>query len=160
MLATGVEITLYQALLFAHLTFVSIWVGGDFMLQAVYLRAKAAGAERTLEFLSDVEWIGQRVLIPAALGVVLFGVWLVLDSPAWDFGQFWVTAGLAVFLASALTGSLFLGPESGRVARLGEERGAEDPDVQRRIGRALLVSKIELVLLILVIFDMTIKPFL
>jgi len=41
------EITLYGVLLFAHLTFVAFWVGGDLMLQAFALRAQAAGPERT-----------------------------------------------------------------------------------------------------------------
>ena len=152
------DLTLYEFLLFAHLTFVAIWVGGDAMLQATYLRARMTGAERTLGFLADVEWIGMRVLTPASVAVVGFGVWLVLDSPAWEFSQFWVSAGLAMFLASALTGALFLGPESGRVSRLGEERGAGDPEVQRRISRALWISRIELVLLVAVIFDMVVKP--
>jgi len=69
----AVEITLYEVLLFAHLTFVAIWVGGDAMLQVVYLRARRESAERTLNFLADVEWIGTRVLTPAALLVVGFG---------------------------------------------------------------------------------------
>jgi hypothetical protein len=152
------DVTLYEVLLFAHLTFVAIWVGGDAMLQAVYIRARREGPERTLGFLADVEWIGTRVLIPASLGVVGFGIWLVLNSPAWEFSQTWVWLGFAMFLASAITGAGFLGPESGRVSRLGGERAADDPEIQSRITRALWISKIELILLIAVIFDMVVKP--
>lgn len=152
------EITLYEVLVFAHLTFVAVWVGGDAMLQVVWLRAKRAGPERTVQFMSDVEWIGTRVLTPSALLVVAFGVWLVLDSPAWEFSQFWVSAGLTVFLASFITGAGFLGPESGRIGRAAQELGAADLGVQRRIRRVLLISRIELLFLILVIFDMVVKP--
>jgi hypothetical protein len=82
----------------------------------------------------------------------------VLDSPAWEFSQFWVSAGLTVFLASFITGAGFLGPESGRIGRAAQELGAADLGVQRRIRRVLLISRIELLFLILVIFDMVVKP--
>jgi uncharacterized membrane protein len=137
---------------------VAVWVGGDVMSQAVYLRAQMAGDQRQIEFAADVEWIGLRLITPAAVLVAGFGVWLVLNSPAWDFSQTWVTLGLVMFLASALTGALFLGPESGRISRLGAEKGAGDPEVQRRISRMLWISRIELILLIAVIFDMVVKP--
>src|SRR5262249_17676778 len=134
------------------------WVGGDLMLQAFALRAQAAGPERTTQFMKDVEWVGMRVLTPSSFLVVVFGVWMVLNSPAWDFSMFWVTPGLVIFLASAITGAAFLGPESGRISNLMDERPADDPEVQRRIGRVIWISRIELVLLIAVIFDMVIKP--
>jgi hypothetical protein len=65
---------------------------------------------------------------------------------------------LAVFVASFLAGAGFLGPETGRLGKLAEEKGADDPDVQRRIRRVFLISRIELVLLVLVVFDMVVKP--
>ena len=58
------DITLYEFLLFAHLTFVAVWVGADAMIQVFALRARAAGPRRMAELFGDVEWIGNRVLIP------------------------------------------------------------------------------------------------
>lgn len=152
------DVTGYELLLFGHLLFVSIWVGGDAMIQVFALRAFAAGPQRTVDLMKDVEWIGNRVLVPSALLVVIFGGWMVIDQEAWEFSQFWVSAGLAVFLASFIAGAGFLGPESGRLGTLAEERSVEDPELQRRIRRLLLISRIELVLLIAVIFDMVVKP--
>ena len=152
------DVTLYEVLKFAHITFAAIWVGVDASLQAFALRAFAAGPQRTADLMADTEWIGTRLLVPSSLLVVVFGVWMVLDSPIWDFSQFWISSGLAVFAASFLAGAGFLGPESGRLAKLTAERGAEDPDVQRRIRRVLMVSRIELVLLIAVIYLMVTKP--
>ena len=153
------DITAYKLLLFGHLTFVAAWVGGDVMLQALSLRVFAAGPQRRVEFLKDIEWVGTRVLTPAALVVVIFGFGLLSKSSgAYDLGQTWVWLGLAVFVASFVTGAGFLGPESGRLGKLAEERGAEDPEVQRRIGRVMLISRIELLFLVAVIFDMVVKP--
>ena len=154
------DVTKYEVLLFFHILFVTIWVGGDTMLQVFWLRAVKAGPTRRVEFMKDVEWIGGRVLTTSALFVVAFGVWLVLDSPAWEFSQFFVSFGLAIFLASFALGAGFLGPESGRIGRLADERPVDDPELQSRIKRVLLLSRIELVLLILVIFAMTAKPWL
>ena len=44
------------------------------------------------------------------------------------------------------------------LAKLTAERGAEDPEVQRRIRRVLWVSRVELVLLIAIIYVMVTKP--
>lgn len=153
-----VDITTYEALLFGHLTFVAAWVGGDIMLQVLNLRIQGAAPERQIDFMSDIEWLGTRLLTPAALIVVAFGVLMVIDQDAWKFSQFWVSAALAVFVASFITGAGFLGPESGRIGELARERGAEDPEIHRRIGRVIWISRIELLLLILVILDMVVKP--
>jgi hypothetical protein len=39
-----------------------------------------------------------------------------------------------------------------------DERGPDDAEVQRRLGRLFLVSRVELVLLISVVLVMTLKP--
>jgi hypothetical protein len=39
-----------------------------------------------------------------------------------------------------------------------ESRPADDPEVQRRIARVLMVSRVELVLLVLIVLDMIAKP--
>ena len=51
-----------------------------------------------------------------------FGVWAVLDSDAWDFGQLWIQLSLGLFAAAFLVGAA----HQSRAA-LAAERGAEDP---------------------------------
>lgn len=152
------DLTLYEFLLFCHLTFVAVWVGTDVAIQVFALRARAAGPQRQADLLTDVEWIGTRLLVPSAFLVAGFGIWMVLKEPAWEFSQAWISVGLGVFVLSFFAGALFLGPESGRLGKLISERGADDPEVQRRMSRIFLVSRIELVLLVLVILDMVAKP--
>ena len=151
------DITLYEWLLFGHLVFAMTWVGGDVMLQALSLRALRAGPERTVAFTADVEWVGLRILTPAGLLVVALGFGLVAEGSR-SLSDFWILAGLIVWALSFLTGATFLGPETGRISKLAEASDAGDPEVQRRISRVLLFSRIELVLLILIVFDMVVKP--
>lgn len=151
------DITTYELLLFGHLLFVVAWVGTDIALQVLSLRILSAGPERSAAFLSDIEWLGTRLLTPAALLVVVFGFGLISELD-YSVGDTWIWLALAAFVASFIAGAGFLGPESGRIGNLVAERGAEDPEVQARIRRILLVSRIELVILVLVILDMVVKP--
>ena len=53
---------------------------------------------------------------------------------------------------------LFLGPESGRIGKLTEAHGVAHLEVQARIRRIFLVSRVELAFLIAVVCGMVIKP--
>jgi uncharacterized membrane protein len=148
----------YELLLFGHLLAAMVWVGGGVIVQMFYLRARVAGGEALTHFAKTVEWVGLRVTTPASLLVIIFGVLLVIELDAYDFGQFWIVAALAMFGISFATGAGFLGPETGRLGTLMDERPASDPEIARRIGRLVVISRIELTLLVLIVLDMVLKP--
>jgi hypothetical protein len=106
-------------------------------------------------FARDIEFISMRTFIPASLILVVLGFVLVHQA-SWGY-HFWVVFALAVWALSFITGAGFLGPESGRLGKLIEERGV-DAEVRMRIERILLISRVELVLLALVAMDMVLKP--
>lgn len=103
-----------------------------------------------------VEWIGTRVLTPSSILIVIAGVFMVLDR--YSFEDLWIIIGIAGFLYSFVNGAFFLGPLSGKTGRLMEERGPEDPEVQGNIRRLFALSRVELVILIVVVWAMTLKP--
>jgi uncharacterized membrane protein len=151
-------ISAYQWMLFAHLLMTVVWVGGGLMIQVFAFRIlRADDPVRLAGFAKDVEWIGSRVLMPSSLVLLVFGFALVYEG---DWGYpFWVVWGLVVLGLSAVAGAGFLGPESGRIGKLVEAHGVEHPEVGRRIRRILAYSRVELVLLVSVVFVMTAKPF-
>lgn len=150
--------TFYEFLVFVHVLMVVVWVGGDVAIQALALRATAAkDPARMAAFSADAEWIGLRIFMPASLLLVIFGIWAAIDGD-WDFGQAWISIGFAAFLFSFFLGMAFLGPESGRIKALIEERGVDDPDVTRRTRRILLFSRIEVLIMIVAIWAMVTKP--
>lgn len=149
----------YKWLLAFHILFAVVWVGSDVAIQIFVIRAKRAGTDRVAYFAGEIEWYGTRVLVPSSLAIVILGFILLHESSgAYDLGQGWVTFGFTVWILSFIAGSAYLGPESGRLSKMVGERGPDDPEYRRRISRIFLVSRIELVLLILVVLDMTIKP--
>jgi uncharacterized membrane protein len=152
-------VTWYDFWLFLHIGFAVIWVGGGAMVQFFALRALASGSgERLAQFAQDVEWIASRFLTASSLGAFLTGVALVVNAEFWSFGDDWIVIGLTLFAVTFLAGVGFFGPESGRVGKQIAAEGASSPAVQARIRRLLVLSRIDLVILFLIIFDMTVKP--
>jgi len=148
---------MYEFWLFVHVLMAIVWVGGSIHLQIIGSRLQAADDPVQLgNFNRQVEWIGTRVLTPASILIVIAGVFMVLDR--WDFEQLWIIIGIAGFAYSFVNGAFFLGPLSGKTGKLIDERGVEDTQVQANIGRLFFLSRIELVILIVVVWAMTMKP--
>jgi uncharacterized membrane protein len=155
-------ITTYNWLKTFHVLGAVLWVGGGVMLTILTLRAQRANDPIQLGKLAlQIEWIGARVLGPLSLLTFGLGIGLVEEGTfAWSYDQFWIIFALAAFGVSFVTGAFFLGPESGRLARMQRERGPEDPELQARIRRVLRVARVDQLILLLIVFDMVAKPFL
>jgi uncharacterized membrane protein len=149
---------LYEALKSIHVLAAVIWVGGAFTLQFLGTRALASrDPQQIASFGQSAEWIGMRVFMPASLVVLVFGIWAVFEG-SWSFADFWILWGLLGVAFSAIVGTAYLGPESARVGALADKRGTDDPEVVRRRDRLVLVSRIELAILLTVVFVMVTKP--
>jgi uncharacterized membrane protein len=151
--------TRYEFLLYVHISMAVIWVGGGFASQLFALRAlRATDPARLASFAADVEWIGTRIFAPASGLAFISGIWLVLDSDFWGFGDDWIVIALALFAITFLAGTLFFGPEAGRISKLVAAEGADSPAAQAGIQRILALTRADLVLLFLIVFDMAVKP--
>jgi uncharacterized membrane protein len=150
----------YTSLKFVHVLSAVVWVGGACTLQAFAIRITGTGdGARMATFAKDAEFVGNRIFLPSSITLLVSGIFTIHESGgAWSYDQTWVQVGLAMILVSIAIGAGFLGPESGRVARAIETGGVESPEAKQRISRIFLVSRFELVLLLLVIFDMVVKP--
>ena len=83
---------------------------------------------------------------------------LLVNEGNWSLGSTWLIFALAVFAVSFAVGIGFLAPESARIARAIELHGVGSTEATRRIERIFLVSRIELLFLMLVVVDMVVKP--
>jgi uncharacterized membrane protein len=148
----------YEWLLFFHIAAAIVWLGGGVAIQVLAVRAnRTDDTARMVTIAHEAEWFGTRVFLPSSLLVLVLGIILTLDGP-WDFGQTWIVLALIGYGLSFVTGAAFLGPESGRIGKLLAAEGPDSPAVQARIQRIFLVSRIELVLLYLIVLDMAVKP--
>lgn len=148
--------TWFSFLLFVHVTMAVVWVGGSLMMQFFGIRAAMSGDPSRFATLgADIKWIADRVFIPASLLAFVSGVLLVVESDFYGFGDDWIVIGLALYATTFLAGILFLGPEAGRVGKLTAEGS---PEAGPRMLRLLMFARLDLVLLFVMIYDMTVKP--
>ncbi|CAN5829154.1 hypothetical protein BH23ACT4_BH23ACT4_05200 [soil metagenome] len=145
----------YDWLVFFHVLAAIVWVGGGVFSQVYAVRVLASDDERQIAgFARNIEWMGTRLFVPASLAVLILGAVLVWQSEAWTLGQTWIWLALVAYGISILIGTAFLGPESGKLGRILEERGTLDTQYQSRLKRILMVSRLELLMLVFVVFLM------
>jgi uncharacterized membrane protein len=150
-------VTWYELWLFLHIAAAAVWVGGGTMVQLFALPVLASRDPRRLaEFAQNVERIGNRALVPASLAALLTGFALVRNGEFVEIGDDWIVIGLVLFGMTFLAGAAFFGPEAGRISKQIQSEGAEA--AQGRIRRILLLSRLDLMILFLIIFDMSVKP--
>ena len=149
----------YDTLKFVHVLAAITWVGSGVYAQVLATRVLRENDPEHLGVVArDIGVMGKTLLMPASISAFAFGIALVAYSPVWNFTDAWVLIGLGGIAATIVTGAGFLGPESGRIAKATKTGGVEAPEVQARIRRIFLVSRVELVLLLAVVFDMVVKP--
>jgi uncharacterized membrane protein len=152
-----VAVTSYEVWKTIHVLAAVVWVGGALMLNILAelaLRSPLPG--RKAEFARHAERVGLRLFAPTGLILVIVGFVLVHQGD-WGYEP-WIVVALVAYALSFLTGLLFIGPESGRIGKLIETEGDASPAVVARISRIFLISRIELVILFLIVVDMVIKP--
>ena len=148
----------YEILLFLHITMAIVWLGSGFFLQVVLFRAERTADKLLIRQMSaHTGWLAQRIFIPASLAVLVLGILLTIEGP-WSFDQLWILVGLAGSAASFLVGILFLEPEGKRIHAAIEAHGPESPEAAFHVRRINIVSRVELCVLYVVVFDMALKP--
>lgn len=150
---------IYNWIKAGHVLAAIVWVGGGIFIQIYVTRLRSAGDQmRLMRFAKDLEKLGNAIFLPASLLVLLFGIAMIWYSPAWEITQLWVILGLAGIANTIVVGAAFLGPEAGRIARVAEERGPDDPEILRRTQWIFTISRYDLTVLVLVVIDMVVKP--
>jgi uncharacterized membrane protein len=148
---------LYDWLLFLHIFGAMVWVGGGVLLGAMVTRVLRRGeAGAVADFITNLRVIGPLVLAPATVAVVGFGVWLVLDSSAWGFGQLWVQLAPAFFAIALVIGAGYQGRAAINADRAAA-RGDHD-EARRQLARWSWGYRLIVLLLIAATWDMVFKP--
>ena len=151
--------SIYELLKLIHVLGAITWVGTSIEQQLVGARAMASNQRgRLAHFVDEAEWVGVRIMTPAAIFVVIAGVLMVIES-GWNFSDNWILIGIVgLFVLTSLNGMVFLTPQTKKLKPLMAERGEDDAGVQALVKRVTLASRIDLLILIAVVADMIIKP--
>jgi uncharacterized membrane protein len=142
-----------------HVGAAVVWVGGGLFIAACAIVAELANDDDQLLQIGRLADQVASKLFPLMSFVVLgFGLAMTANGDI-GYDQFWIIFGLIAWAASAATGILFLTPETKRLTKAMTERGPKDPEVQSRLRRILLALRVDVAVMLLIVFDMVVKPF-
>jgi len=151
--------TLVEWLLFLHILFALSWVGGTVLLQVLGFRAsRSDDPQETVGFLRQADFVGRYFFNVAGILTAVFGIWLVIESDLIGFDEAWISFALTIVILSALLGMFFYGPQGRKALAVADERGPEDPEFGSLMQRIVVVSRVELVLLLAVVWAMVFQP--
>jgi uncharacterized membrane protein len=130
------------------------WVGGMLLMQYHGARMAKADGARRLQFAEDSQAAGTFFSVAGMLTLAA-GVWLVLRVDVWEFSQTWITIGFAGVALGVVLGMGYYGPKGRQLIaqiKAGESGAAA---TARQIG---MVSLVETVILLIVVWAMVFKP--
>jgi uncharacterized membrane protein len=137
-----------------HVVAAAVWVGGSVLVQVYGARQRQAGDEDRIRFANDTLVAG-NVFAAAGIVTLAAGVWLVLRVDGWGFDQAWISIGFVGVLIGAVLGMAFYAPQTR--ALIGELE-AGSPAAGPRARRIAIISTIETVILVVVVWAMVFKP--
>jgi hypothetical protein len=119
---------LYQFLLFLHIAAAAVWIGAAVrQLAEAPVVSGGQPAARALWYRTQSA-MGTRLFAPAAVIVLVSGIWMVILSDWIGFGTPFVSIGFAAVIFGAAVGPAVFGPRSEAAAVLldeGDAKGAE-----------------------------------
>ena len=144
---------MYELLLTIHLLAAVVWVGGSVALTVLAGRL-APEDRRTMA--PHFAWYGERVITGTAVVLLLAGFGLVAELDHVEITDAWILIALAGYAASFAIGAGFLGPAGKRIATLAD--AGDFAGVESTYQKLLSLSRIDTLIVLLVVIDMAVKP--
>ncbi len=116
-----------EFLLFIHILAVTAWLGANVTQFVVTPAMQKTGGAPAAEWMRQVVRLGTRVYSPAAVLILVTGVWMVLRNSLFEFEQVFVTVGFITVIVGMAFGMRVFGPGGRDVAALhdaGDETAA------------------------------------
>ncbi len=132
--------------------------GGQFYVEA--LMATAARTKDPLAIMTVGGKVGQtssRLFMPAAIVVLITGVWIVLES-AYEFESFFVGVGFVLTILAMVTGLFVLRPGQAELGGLVEEHGLTSPEAMAKAKWLGNIGHLQTLFVTIIIVVMVLKP--
>lgn len=147
--------TFRDILLVLHIAGAGTWLGAN-VVQAVVPPAAARAGQATLAgWYRITSVMAKRLYMPAAILILITGIFLVLQSEAFSFGSIFVTIGFAMIVVGAILGMVVFGP-GGEAAADAVEAGDQGA-IRSAVSRLSRWGIIDTLLLLLTITVMVLR---
>ena len=147
----------YELLLTIHIAAVGLWLGSGITITAMGSRALAVDPPSFGPFALHAGWWAGRAHPAAAVVILIAGILMVIDADL-SFGDAWISIAIGGWIVLMAISGGVIGRASTRLMEGICERGGYTAELRPVASRLLLASRIETVLLVLIIADMVAKP--
>jgi uncharacterized membrane protein len=158
-------ITFYSVVLFVHVMSVVIAFGPVFVYP-IFWRVARSREPRSLPYMFRAQSrIGQAVIGPASILILLTGIYMVADGP-YEMSASFISVALPILVALILMGPLYFGRTEDKLAELAERDigTASSGDVafsdefESHFRRLQLVTRLASLAILVALFFMVVKP--
>jgi len=151
------DVTACTVVKFLHVLLAMVWVGGAILIQLMARSAQASSVPgRLAELSADIENVGKKVFTPISILVLLLGIYLVQEGN-WGFGSLWISLAMLGILISIVNGAGYLGPQNAKLTKMMQAESEASPAVREKMATLLRVARMEIVLLVFIVFLMVTK---
>jgi uncharacterized membrane protein len=165
--AMTVAVTFFEIVKFLHVAAVVTAWGVTFAYPVLQRAAERQHPSAVPYFWRSVNRVGMVIIGPGAFLILATGIVLVVDSPAFGFGDLFVTVGMIAIIVLIAFGPLFFTPAERKLAAAAErDIAASGAAGEVRLGeeyqaasrRYALVGNLNGLIVLVAIFFMVVKP--
>lgn len=139
-------------LLSIHIMAVAVWLGAGVTQLVVNPAMQNIGGAPAAAWMRQTVRLGLRVITPAAVLILITGVWLVLRETVFEFEQTFVTLGFFTVIVGGVLGARVFGPRGRELAALHE--AGEKAQAGERHKKLAFFALVEIALIVITIFAM------
>jgi hypothetical protein len=146
-------------LLLAHVIGGAMLFGGH-----VYIESLVASAGRTknsvdyMTVMMSVSTAADRVMGVASVITLVFGVWLVIDSPVFGFEELFVTIGFVGIIAAFAVSIFMMGPRFKMIKAIVADNGMGDASAVEKMKSMVTLIHVQTLIVAIAFIVMVLKP--
>ena len=141
-----------EALLFVHIVSVAVWIGAGVTQLAVNPAMDRIGGATAAAWMRQTVRLGRVLFSPAAVLVLISGIWMVARERAYEFEQAFVVIGFIAVALGAFLGIRIYGPAEEEIAQLHES--GESVKASEKQRWLLTISAAEIAFLLFTVWAM------
>lgn len=146
-------------ILLAHILGAATWFGTHVYLETLFATAFRSDDPSVTGGVFDRVAVANSRLMPAASVVtIVFGIWLVIDRPAWDFEMMFVALGFALAVAGAAIGIFLLTPKEKEIREIAAEHGLGSNEVITAAKKLATIGHAQSAIVAIALIIMVLKP--
>jgi uncharacterized membrane protein len=151
---------MYLWVLLGHIVGAALLFGGSVYIEALTAAAGKSGSdEEYVSTMMKVTRAADRVMGPATVLTIIFGVWLLfVDQSPYDIGDMFVGVGITVVVIALGISFFWMGPKAKVAFAAVEKSGPSDPVAVANMKSVAKINHIMTLLVAIALVFMVLKP--